>query len=217
MKKYPYILFDLDGMMVNTDEGVFNCVKYALEKLGYPQPDGDTLKKYMGPPLKYSFVNFSGLSAEESEKALVLYRERYSKTGLFEGYVFDGIPELLEGLRGRGVMLGTATSKPEEFAVKILEKFGIAKYFHHITGATFDDSRSHKDQVVEEAIRRFGSPCRDDVLLIGDRKYDTEGAHKVGIRCCGVYMECAEPYEHENAGADHIAHGIKELTQMLLL
>lgn len=217
MKKYKYILFDLDGMMVNTDAGVFNCVCYAHEKLGYPVPDTETLKKYMGPPLKYSFVNFSGMTAEESEQALAFYRESYSVTGLYEGHVFDGIPELLKALKESGVLLGTATSKPEEYAKKILEHFDIAKYFDKITGATFGDSRAHKHQVVEEAIRRFGSPDKSEVLLIGDRKYDTEGAHKVGIACFGVYMDCAEEGEHEQAGADYVAHGVKELTEALLV
>ena len=183
MKKYKYILFDLDGMMVNTDAGVFNCVCYAHEKLGYPVPDTETLKKYMGPPLKYSFVNFSGMTAEESEQALAFYRERYSVTGLYEGHVFDGIPELLKALKESGVLLGTATSKPEEYAKKILEHFDIAKYFDKITGATFGDSR----------------------------------AHKVGIACFGVYMDCAEEGEHEQAGADYVAHGVKELTEALLV
>ncbi len=217
MKKYKYILFDLDGMMLNSDEGVFNSVCYALEKMGYPEPDKETLKKYMGPPLKYSFENFSGLSKEESEQALLYYRERYSATGLYEGYIFEGIPELLAGLKARNIKVGTATSKPEEFARKILTHFGIAHYFDEITGATFNDSRAHKDQVVEEAIRRFGSPDKSEVLLIGDRKYDTEGAHKVGIACFGVYMDCAEEGEHEKAGADYIAHGVKELTEALLV
>ena len=216
MKKYPYILFDLDGMMVNTDDGVFNCVCYAHEKLGYPIPDMETLKKYMGPPLKYSFVNFSGMSTEESEQALAFYRERYAVTGLYEGHVFDGIPELLSSLKGRGILLGTATSKPEEYASKILEHFGIAKYFDKITGATLGDSRAHKHQVVEEAIHRFGDPDKSEVLLIGDRKYDTEGAHKVGIACCGVYMECAEEGEHEEAGADYIVTGVDGLSKLLL-
>lgn len=216
MKKYPFILFDLDGMLVNTDEGVFNCVKYALSKFGLPEPDTELLKKYMGPPLKYSFENFSGLTREQSEQALVYYRERYKDTGIFECYAFDGIPLLLERLRESGVILGTATSKPEEYARRILEKLDIAKYFHYITGATFDDTRAHKDQVVEEAIRRFGNPPKSDILLVGDRKYDTEGAHKAGIACCGVYMGCAEEGEHEAAGADYIACGVEGLAKLLL-
>jgi len=216
VKKYPFILFDLDGMLVNTDEGVFNCVSYALSKFGIFNPDKELLKKYMGPPLKYSFETFSGLSKEQSEQALAFYRERYKDVGIFECYAFEGIPELLSALRDKGVVLGTATSKPEEYARRILEKLDIAKFFHYITGASFDDTRAHKDQVVVEAIRRFGSPPLEDILLIGDRKYDTEGAHKVGIACCGVYMGCAEENEHETAGADYIAHGIEGLTKILL-
>ncbi len=216
MKNYPYILFDLDGMVLCSDEGVFNCINHALTTLGYPPPTQETLKKFMGPPLLYSFINFSGLSEEQAQQALRLYRERYSTVGMFEAYIFDGIEELLKALKLRGVMLGTATSKPEEFTKKILEKFGIAKYFDIITGATFDKSRESKEKVVEEALRRFGNPDKSDVLLVGDRKYDTEGAHKVGIKCCGVYMECAEQGEHEAAGADYITHGVKGLTELLL-
>lgn len=216
MKKYPYILFDLDGMMVNTDDGVFNCVCYAHEKLGYPIPDMETLKKYMGPPLKYSFVNFSGMTTEESEQALAFYRERYAATGLYEGHVFDGIPELLQALKEKGILLGTATSKPEEYASKILEHFDIAKYFDIMCGAELDGSVNHKHEVIELALKKLNNPDKARAVMVGDRKQDIDGAKLNGIKAIGVRFGYAEEGELEDAGSDYIAKDMEELTELLV-
>lgn len=216
MRYYRYILFDLDGMLLDTSEGVYECVKYSLGSFGIEVTDDESLKPYMGPPLKYSFCRFHGLTPEQSEQALKLYREKYNSGGMYRCRMFDGVPELLAELKKRGHILGLATSKPERNAVLLMKHFGLDKYLDEITGASLDDSRSDKLSVVIEALRRFGNPDKRDVLLVGDRRYDTVGAHGAGISSFGVYMGCAEPGEHEEAGADYITVGIDGLSKALL-
>lgn len=214
--RYDYLLFDMDGMLVDTSEGVLKCASHALSAFGIQVEELDTLKPFMGPPLTYSFKTFYGFSEEDAKKAVQIYRMRYNAKGQYECKVFSGVTEMLELLLQKGYRLCIATSKLETYAVSMLERLGIAKYFEIITGANLQETVSTKDEVIEESVRRMQITDRQRALMIGDRKYDVLGAKKCGMDSFGVYMGCAEPGEHEDAGATYIADGIENLKKALL-
>ncbi len=213
--KYKYLLFDLDGTLINTTEGVLKCAQYAMDLYGLHY-ELDELGPFLGPPLMDSFLKY-GLNEEQAHEAILKYRERYEEKGAVESYVYPEIPSLLTELKNAGYKLGVATSKYEVHARKMLEHFGIDSMFEYITGANLDRSISKKHEVIEEALRRFNiSDNRKIALMIGDMKYDDIGARIAEIDCYGVYTGTAQPNEHEDAGATYIAHSFDELKNSLL-
>ena len=215
MKNYDILFFDLDGTLTDPGLGITNAVMYALEKYGMEIPPRESLYKFIGPPLIWSFQNYYGFSKEKTDEAVRFFREYFSVKGLYENEVYEGIPELLESLRAKGKTLCVATSKPEKFAVEILEHFDLAKYFHHICGAEFDEKRGTKHEVIEYALGRCGNPERGDVLMIGDREHDILGAKAAGLGSLGVLYGYGDRAEHEAAGADGIVETVAELAAVL--
>ena len=214
---YQYLLFDLDGTLTNPKEGITKCVQYALRSFGIEEPDLDKLEPFIGPPLLDSFMEYYNMTPEQARTALEKYRERFRDIGIFENEVFPGVPEMLEILQKKGKKLVIASSKPEEYVLRILEKYGIRAFFHEVVGASMDEKRSAKADVIEEAFRRLQitEEKKAQVLMIGDRKHDVEGAKACGIRCLGVYVGFAKPGELEQAGADYIVHTVEEMSQFL--
>lgn len=215
---YKYILFDLDGTLTNPKEGITKSVRYALKHYGIDEPDLDNLVKFIGPPLQDSFQEYYGFSPETAMEAVFKMRERYRTKGKFENEIFEGIPGLLKALKEQGKILAVATSKPERFAVEILEHFRILEYFDVVAGANMDGSRTRKCEVIEEALSRLNINKEEypEVLMIGDRLHDVEGAAYFGIDCGGVYYGFAEPGELENAGAVFTVNTVEELQNKLL-
>ena len=154
MDNKEYIFFDLDGTLTEPAEGITNSVAYALEKFGITVKDKTTLQKFIGPPLIDSFMEFYGFSRENAEKAVAFYREYYKEKGIFQNKVYEGIPAILETLFEKNKKIILASSKPQLFAEQILKYFGIEKYFSLIVGATMDEKRSHKDEVLAYAIEK---------------------------------------------------------------
>ena len=215
MKKY--ILFDLDGTLTESAPGIVRSIQYALRSLGVEGYTEEELEAFVGPPLVPSFINIVGLSQEEAEKALELFRERFSTIGKFENDVFDGIPDLLSNLRKAGAVLGVATSKPEQFVHEILDHFDLTKYFTYIVGATMDEKRTDKADVIAEALRQGGyEEHKDEVIMVGDTQYDIIGAKKNGVSAIGVSYGYGVVHEMRDAGADEIVHSVKALEEMLL-
>lgn len=213
--KYKYLLFDLDGMLINTLEGVVKCAQYALKNYG-KEYTLEELRPFLGPPLRDSFIKF-GLSEEDANDAIFKYRERYDIKGAEESEVFPEVPELLQKLKNAGYKLGVATSKYEEYAKIMLRDFGISEVFEYITGSNLDETISKKHEVIEEALKRFKvENKRNIVLMIGDMKYDDIGAKNAGIDSIGVYTGTAKDGEHEEAGATYVAHSFAELEKLLL-
>lgn len=213
---WKYILFDLDGTLTDSSQGITGCVAYALKKSGYSVPGMEALLEYIGPPLVRSFQELAGMPYDEACKAVSLYRSRYGRSGMFENIPYEGIEDVLVALKDKGKIMAVATSKPEEYAVKILEHFRLDRYFDEITGSTFDGSRNDKKSVIEESICRMGLSSADkpDIIMVGDRKHDITGAKECGIASLGVYYGFAKKGELEEAGADYITdsvYGIKEL------
>lgn len=207
-----YVLFDLDGTLTDPKEGITRCVQYALRKFGI-EADCDELVAFIGPPLQASFQTFYGLSEEESARALAYYRERFSVTGLFENKLYPAIPGVLKELRRRGKTLAVATSKPTVYSVRICEKFGLSQYFDHIIGSELDGTRVEKADVIREALRVLGCTA-DEVVMIGDRKFDILGAHECGLKAVGVRYGYAGENELENAGADVIVSRPEDLLSL---
>ncbi|BBF41467.1 phosphoglycolate phosphatase [Lachnospiraceae bacterium KM106-2] len=214
MSNIKYILFDLDGTLTNPKIGITTSVAYALDKMGIHVDDLEKLTPFIGPPLTDSFMEFYDMSKEEAEKAIVYYRERFSVTGLFENEVYEGIPEMLEQL-SKTKELAIASSKPTVFVERILEHFGIKDYFHHIIGSNLDGTRCNKDEVVEAAIDEFHSARKEEIIMVGDRKFDIEGGHAHGVKVIGVRFGFAGEGELEAAGADYIAETVAELSEQL--
>ena len=215
--EFHTILFDLDGTVTDPKEGITKCVAYALQHFGIEVADLDTLTKFIGPPLIDSFSGFYGLNEEDSKLAVDKYRERFRVTGWAENVPYEGIAELLSALKRAGKRISLATSKPEEFACKILHHFDLAQHFDLICGAPMDAPKGHgKVDVIEDALHRLGITDRSGVLMVGDRLHDVEGAHKAGLPCVGVLFGYGDRAEHEACGADYIVEDMAQLREFLL-
>ena len=206
------ILFDLDGTLTDSGEGIINCVIYALERFGLPIPSRESLRFFVGPPLHESFIK-QGVPADRAEEAVAVYRERYVPTGMFENTPYPGVRELLETLKTEGHTLYVASSKPEWMCVEILKHFELDKYFSMICGATMDTSRTNKEAVIEYLIRENGRA--DNMVMVGDTKFDVIGARAHGIPCIGVSWGYGSAEEMQAAGAASIADTMTELLEQL--
>lgn len=206
------ILFDLDGTLTDSGEGIINCVIYALERFGLPIPPRDALRYFVGPPLHESFIR-QGIPADRAEEAVAVYRERYVPTGMFENTPYPGIQELLEKLLAEGHTLYVASSKPEWMCVQILEHFKLDKYFKKICGATMDTSRTNKEAVIEYLIQENGKA--DNMIMVGDTKFDVIGSKAHNIPCIGVSWGYGTVEEMQAAGAVSIAFTMEQLLDLL--
>lgn len=208
---YNTVLFDLDGTLTDPGLGITNSVMYALKKWNIEVEDRTSLYPFIGPPLTYSFQTFYGFSAEQSEKAVEYYREYFREKGMLENEVYEGIEEMLRTLKAAGKSLIVATSKPEAFAVKILEHFGLARYFELIAGATMDAGRNKKGDVIAYALKSCGITDLSDVVMVGDREHDVQGAKENGLDSIGVLFGYGSREELEKAGATQIAETVEDI------
>lgn len=202
---YDILLFDLDGTLTDSASGIINSISYALDKYGLEIKDKNLLNQFIGPPLLSGFERFCGVSKEESKKLVDLYREYYKEKGIFENEVYDGIPKLLEALSKKGKRLIVATSKPEAFAIKILEHFDLDHYFEYIAGANFDETRTHKNEVIKYALDSCGITDTSRTIMIGDREYDVLGAKEFHMDSLGVLYGYGSLEELKDTGATFIA------------
>lgn len=214
-KKYSVILFDLDGTITDSGEGVTNSVIYALKKYNIEVKDRSELFRFIGPPLIDSFMTFYGFSHDKAIEATDFYRNNYRKTGIWENYVYDGIPELLKKLNEMGKRVLVATSKPEHFARQILEKHDIAKYFEYIAGANMDETRTKKEDVISYALETCGIKDTSEVLMVGDTKFDIIGANQFNMDSAGVLFGYGGRDEMEKEGATYICETVKALSELL--
>ncbi len=217
MKKY--LLFDLDGTLTDPGVGITTCVQYALQSFGIEEPDLNKLTPFIGPPLKESFKEFYNMDDEQAETAVEKYRERFQDTGIFENEVYKGIPEMLRLLQSKGFYLAVASSKPTVYVERILEHFNLRKYFCVVVGSELDGTRVNKDEVVKEALNRLFSykPIQySQVYMIGDRKFDVEGAKALGVESVGVTYGYGDIEELKSAKADYIVRSVEELQKFLM-
>ncbi|MBN9605532.1 MAG: HAD hydrolase-like protein [Actinomycetales bacterium] len=215
--RFSAVLFDLDGTIVDSAPGITSSLGWMYEQLGLPVPPPAELLRWVGPPILDSMRDLAGFDPEQSVRALDIYREHYLHTGVFDAQVYPGVPEVLRAIHEAGIPLSLATSKPETPARMILDHFGLSPYFDEFTGASDDETRSSKDAVVEEALRRLARDGADldRPVLVGDRHHDVEGAAAHGVPTIFVTWGYGAPAEH--AGARAVVDTTDELFEALAL
>ena len=206
------ILFDLDGTLTDSGEGIINCAIVSLEYFGLPVPSREALRVFVGPPLRDSFYKF-GVPKDRLDEAVSVYRSRYIPIGKYENHPYPGIEDLLSRLKAHGHRLYVATSKPEAMSVDILQRFGLAPYFDIIAGSTMDGVRDEKSQVIAYLLEQIGKV--EDAIMVGDTAFDVIGAAAHGIPTIGVSWGYGEISDMQNAGAKAIAYTMDELFDLL--
>ena len=206
------ILFDLDGTLTDSGEGIMKCAVYALSHYGIPEPPESVLRTLVGPPLSESFLKL-GVPQEKVEECIQIYRSRYIPIGRFENHPYAGIRQMLEQLCKDGHKLYVATSKPEWMSIEILEYFDLAKYFKIICGAATDFSRNSKEAVITHLLNQCDA--QENAVMVGDTVYDVIGAKAHNIPCIGVAWGYGTVEDMENAGAAAIAHTVDQLYELL--
>ncbi len=208
------ILFDLDGTLTDPYMGITNGVIYALESMGREIPLRESLKSFIGPPLYDEFCRKFGMSDEEAKEAVRLYRVYYPEKGLYENELIEGVEELLKALKAQGKRICLATSKPEPFARRILEYFGIDGYFDFVGAATLDGRIGTKTEVLRHVLENTGADTADCVL-VGDRMHDIIGAHEVGMKCIAVLVGFGDRAEFQEYGADYVAEKLCDVLKLV--
>lgn len=216
MRDYRYILFDLDGTLTDPKEGITKSVAYALQSFGIEVENLDELCKFIGPPLKESFMKYYGLSEAEGDLAVEKYREYFEPCGIFQNKVYDGVENLLKELTTRGKQVILATSKPAVYAKKILEHFHLDSYFSYVAGSELDGTRVKKGDVIAYALEKAGVSERSEAVMIGDREHDIIGAKEQGLSCIGVLYGYGSREEFEQYGADCIVQTVSELREKVV-
>jgi phosphoglycolate phosphatase len=210
-----YVLVDLDGTITNSEEGITKCIAYALDSFGIGTKDLKSLRKYIGPPITRSFAD-AGLSAEQVAPGIQRYRERYDREGLYEAEVYDGVPEMLKKLREAGKTLILATSKPIGFATRIMKHFKMDVYMDDLCGAASDTDRNTKAEVIEYILEKHGITDRSEVLMLGDTRFDVEGANLCGIKTMGVLWGFGSRESLEKEGAAYFASTPAEAAEKII-
>ena len=213
---YKYILFDLDGTIIDSQNGIIEAAKFALDKMGVPKTQMVDLQRIIGPPLKFSFKEFFNLSEEFADKASEYYREFYRDKGIFDCILYDGIEDLLILLKELGYVLALATAKPLVYTTRILDYFNIAKYFDTIVGASLDESLSDKAKIISIVCERLSIYNPSQAIMIGDRKFDILGATSNQMDSIGVLYGFGTLEEFQEAGASYVVNSVEELKQMFI-
>ena len=214
--KYKAIFFDLDGTLTNPEEGIVNSIRFAAEFYGLKNVEElkPGFRKYIGPPLLDTFIELLGPDVEKAEAAVAKYRERFAPIGLYENEIYPGVKETLEKLKSMGYILCTASSKPQKFVDTILEHFEVKKYFDFVGGATMDGRIGKKEDVIDYVLKETGfAPAQ--VLMVGDRMFDLEGAAEFGMDAVGVLYGFGSREELEKCKNIAIIENISELINIL--
>lgn len=211
---FTTVLFDLDGTLTDPYMGITNSLMYALERMGYEVPPREELKSFIGPPLINEYQRRFGMSEEKAREGVRLYREYFAERGIFENELMDGAAELLRELKSRGKRVFLATSKPREFAERILEHFEIARYFDFVGASTMDGSINEKHEVIADILEKTGADAAE-CLMVGDRFHDIVGAHRFGIKCCAVLCGFGSRKEFAEYGADFVVETLGEVAELV--
>ena len=211
MKKYNYYLFDLDGTLVQSEFGIFESVRYALKKLGKDDIDESILKTFIGPPIYYSFNTTCSFPPEVAEKAVAYYREHYSSKGYLNSPVYPGVKDMLARLKDSGAHLAVVTGKPEVIAGDVLKSQGIDGYFEYLAGPSLSDKSPEKSALIQRALDQLGVKDKTEVVMVGDRLFDMEGARAEGLDSIGVLYGYGSKEELTDAGATHLVSDVSEI------
>ena len=213
MDMYKYILFDFDGTIFDTVEGISKSARYAINKFGLDD-SLEFLRCFAGPPLVDKFMEVYGFDKAQAEQATAYFKERYQPIGLYECRIFPGIKEMLQSLKTKGFKLGVATSKPQHLAEKLLQGEDMIEIFDVICGSGLTGNNDSKESVLRRAMEALGAGL-DNTVLVGDTKYDVLGAKACGVDCIGVRFGYAAPGELEEAGATYIVEDVEELEKLI--
>lgn len=213
---FDTILFDLDGTLTDSKEGILRAVRYALEKMAIPCDASKNLDCFIGPPLFDSLRTHFGLCDDHARQAVAAYREYFSEIGIYENAVYPGVPEMLAALQGAGKRLVLATAKPTPYAEIILNHFGLDRFFSLVVGANLDGTRIHKDEVIEETLRLLASADRSRIVMVGDREHDILGARQHGVDCIAVAYGYGTAEEFKAARPRWIVDSVNALQSLLL-
>ena len=215
-----YILFDLDGTLTDSGCGIINSIKYALNHFNVEIQSDDQLRKFVGPPLKESYMKFCGFTQEQAVEGLKVFREYFEKQGMFENEVYENIELVLKKLQDSGKILVVATSKPEIYSVKILKHFNMDKYFSIIAGSDFEETRVKKGDVIKYALNqlkeKYNDFSKEQCVMIGDREHDILGAKENNLKSIGVLYGYGDVVELTQCRADRIVKKPEELLDVLL-
>lgn len=206
------ILFDLDGTLTDSGEGIINCSIHALEHFGLLVPSREEMRVFVGPPLRDTMIKY-GVPPERAEESVKVFRNRYETVGIYENHPYHGIAELLAALKKDGHKLYVATSKPEYMAQQVLDRFDMSKYFDRICGALADASRDKKEDVIAYLLAETGD--HQQTIMVGDTEFDVTGAAFHGIPTIGVTWGYGTEKSLRSAGAVAIAHTTEELLKLL--
>jgi len=213
---WDFVLFDLDGTLTDPKVGITKSVQYALEFYGVTVDDLDSLCSFIGPPLSESFCKFYGFDEKTAAEAVEKYREYFSVTGIFENSVYLGVDAMLAEVCASGTKAVLATSKPAVYAKRILEHFGLDKYFTFVSGSELDGRRVKKAEVIQYAMDNCGIADVCFAVMVGDREHDIIGAKAVGMKSVGVLYGYGDYGELNSAGADFVAADIHELREIFV-
>ena len=214
MNHIKLVLFDFDGTVIDNSEGIFNCIRYSLQKLGLPVPEEAILRRFVGPSLFDSFRTYCEDDEAKAEQFVATYRERYAPVGFTECRLYDGMDALLRRLKAEGYRVAVCSGKPYDFVVKISKLLGLYDVFGGYFCPGFAPVNSDKAGLILAAVDHFGV-TREETLMVGDRRFDIEAAKKAGVASLGVRYGFAEPNELENAGADEIVATVEDIVKVL--
>lgn len=216
MKDYDAILFDLDGTLTDSQDGIIKALQHALGKFGLNHIKPEKLRSWIGPPLYESFKAFFDMDEEKARQAVEHYREYFARKGIYENRVFPGIPALLERLKGAGKRVILATSKPEFFAEKILRHFNLEQYFDLIAGSNMDGSRIVKKEIIQHIFEQMPALSKAEAVMVGDREQDIKGARAHGMDSVVVTYGYGTEEELKGAGPSYMVASVEELSSLLL-
>jgi phosphoglycolate phosphatase len=206
MKDYDFYLFDFDGTLCDTTEGIFNSIIYSLDCYGIKETDLKKLEFFVGPPLFESYKTVYGVSDEDAKYLIEKYRERYKTKAAQESRIYDGVKNMLEALKARGKKIAVASSKPKLFVDEISQYHDIYKYYDFVSAETFKNNHSSKKELINACLEYFGNPNKSRVIMVGDRFYDIDGAKASGVDSAGAVYGFGTEEELKNAGATYILH-----------
>lgn len=216
MSVYKAVIFDFDGTVADTGEGILRSLQYSFSAMGREVPDMSDLKRFIGPPVYYSYTHFYGVSEDEVELYIKKYRERYKEKGIYECALYDGMRELILELKSRGVKTGIASSKPEHLIYSVADFLGVTDLFDAVAGVKSDNSRhSTKKDIILEAMEKLEETDREKVLMVGDRCFDIEGARAAGVKSCGALWGYGNKEEFLEYKADFIVEKPIDVLKLL--
>lgn len=215
-KHYDIVLFDLDGTLCETGEGIKTSLRWTFQQLGRPAPDEELLRRFIGPPMRDSFMDFCGMTSTQTEEAVRLFRSHYNETGWLLTRLYPGMQALLCRLREAGARLSTATAKPENMAKRILQHFGVSACFTAVVGALPNGERAVKKELIPYALEQCGYQPGESVVMVGDTHFDAQGARETGVDFIGVLYGYGTRAELEAQGATVLAPNVEALGACLL-